>query len=223
MIRVHFDQRGVMNLLVVPLIILVVLFIGVSSFAVWAYSSRQTYKNHSDQLSAAAAQVAVKATQATDAAAYAQKEKLPFSTYVSPAADGTITVNYPKTWSAYVVEGQNGADPVNGYFDPGFVPDVTNESNTFALRVDLVPDAYDTVLSNFESAVSIGQVTVSPYSLPKVPSVVGVEVNGQITPTAQGEMIVLPLRGQTLEIWTESNAFLPDFQTNILPNLSFAP
>jgi hypothetical protein len=36
-------------------------------------------------------------------------------------------------------------------------------------------------------------------------------------------MILVPLRANTLEVWTEGTAAQADFDTNILPNLSFAP
>jgi hypothetical protein len=53
--------------------------------------------------------------------------------------------------------------------------------------------------------------------------VTGVRVDGQIADNIQGSMIILPLRDKTQEIWTESNSFLPDFNNNILPNLTFSP
>ena len=216
-------QRGAINVLLIPFILVLVFFLGTGGFAVWAFMSRQNYKNNADQIAAHAADVQKQATEATDATAYAQKEKLPYDTYIGPAAYGNITVNYPKTWSAYVIESDQGGDPVNGYFQPNFVPSVTDTTNNFALRVDLVQQSYDSVVQQFNSQQTTGQVTIKPYTLPKVPSVVGVEITGQITPTKQGEMIVLPLRNMTLKIWTESTSLENDLNTNILPNLSFVP
>ena len=37
----------------------------------------------------------------------------------------------------------------------------------------------------------------------KVPSVVGVEITGQIQEQKTGVLVVLPLRNQVLEVWTE--------------------
>jgi hypothetical protein len=96
-------------------------------------------------------------------------------------------------------------------------------TKTFALRVELVQQSYETVLNTFRQQVATSKVTIAPYTLEKVPSVVGSRVEGQITPKKQGTMIILPLRNMTLKIWTESNDFKGDLDTHILPNLSFVP
>ncbi len=45
------------------------------------------------------------------------REKQPLQTYTGPSAFGSISVKYPKTWSAYVDE-TNSSTPVDGYFHP---------------------------------------------------------------------------------------------------------
>lgn len=133
-------------------------------------------------------------------------------------------MQYPKTWSAYVVEGDdNSSTPISGYFDPGFVPDITNQNVSFSLRVQLVTEPYDQAVQDFAGTVQSGKATVAPYKLPKVPSIVGSIINGQLESNKQGTMVVLPLRNMTLKIWTESTSFLPDLNGIILPNISFTP
>jgi hypothetical protein len=82
---------------------------------------------------------------------------------------------------------------------------------------------YSTVLSNLSDLEQTGQVTVTPYKLPKVPTVIGVEAVGEIENNISGTMVILPLRDTTLEIWTEGTQFLRDYNQNILPNFSFSP
>jgi hypothetical protein len=36
-------------------------------------------------------------------------------------------------------------------------------------------------------------------------------------------MVVLPLRSQTVQIWTEGTQYVDDFNKLILPNFSFSP
>lgn len=219
----RLEQRGAINVLLIPLILLVLLFLGAAGFGIWAFSSRADYKSNSDQKSAVAVDKAVKETEASEAAKYAEDAKKPYDTYIGPAAFGNITVNYPKTWSAYVVETERGTNPVNAYFHPKIVPSVADPDKTFALRVELVQNTYESVLDQFRGKLQQGQVTIAPYTLAKVPSVVGSRVEGQITAKKQGTMIILPLRNMTLKIWTESNDFRGDLDTHILPNLSFVP
>lgn len=219
----RLSERGAINLLLIPFIMLLLFFFGAVGFGAWAYNQRTHYKDHSDQEVAAAVEKAIDTQKTTDAAEYAEQAKKPYDTYIGPAAFGNITVNYPKTWSAYTIENERGGNPISAYFQPGTVPSVIDEDNAFALRVELVQTPYDTVLGQFKALLTANKVTVAPYTLPKVPSIVGSRIEGQITPTKQGTMVVLPLRNLTLKIWTESNDFKGDLDTHILPNLTFVP
>jgi len=217
------DERGAMNALVLPLLILFLFFMAALGFGFWAFASRADFKDNVEQKVAAAVVTAQKETQAADAKQYAEEAKKPFDTYIGPAAFGNINLKYPKTWSAYVSQESSGGNPVDGFFHPNFVPNIGNVNNAFALRVQVVQSSYDSVLQQYSSQVETKQMTVAPYSLPKVPSVVGSRLEGQITETKQGVMIVLPLRNMTLKIWTESANFKSDLDNTILPNFTFQP
>jgi hypothetical protein len=216
------DKRGEMNVLLIPLILLVLLLIGAAVFGVWAYNGRQDYKNNVDQKVAIATQAAQKDTQAKDAKQYAEVAKQPLKTYVGPSAYGSVHISYPKTWSG-VADTSDDGTPLDAYFDPDIVPGLNDPSAIFALRVQVVSSSYDDVLSGFSGQVESKQVTAAPYALPSVPGIVGTRLDGQITDSKQGSMVVLPLRDKTLQIWTESSQYLNDFNTNILPHISFSP
>lgn len=217
-----WDERGQLNVLLIPVILLVLMLVGAGAFAVWAYNGRQDYKNNVDTKVSTAVEANKQVVQAQDAKQYAEAAKQPLKTYVGPEAYGSVHISYPKTWSAYV-DTTGGATGLNGYLYPDTVPSITSQSSVFALRVEVVQTAYNQVVSQFNGVLKQGKVTVTPYKLVKVPSVVGVRIDGQIATNKQGSMIVLPLRDKTLQIWTESTAFLNDFNNNILPNASFSP
>jgi len=219
----RLNQRGAINVLLIPLILVVVLFLGAAGFGIWSFTSRADYKNNSDQKAAAAANQAVKDTEAADAAKYAEEAKKPYDTYIGAAQFGNITVNYPKTWSAYIPEAERSSTPISGFFNPKIVPSVTDPNQTFALRIELAQVTYEAALDQFKSRVDQGLVTMSPYTLAKVPSVVGSRVEGQITSKKQGVMVIMPIRNMTLRVWTEANEYKGDLDTHILPNLSFVP
>jgi len=218
-------QQGEMNVLLVPVILLAVLFIGAASFAVVAYSGEMKYKNNADGLIAAAVASNTKTVEANDAAQYAQAAKNPLDTYVGPAAYGSVTVKYPKTWSAYV-DTTNSGTPLDAYFHDGYVPS-TDSQDTYSLRVQVDAEPYSQVLAQYTGQVQSGQITAAPYSLPKVPSVVGTILNGAVVQSqpngGDGSLVLIPLRSTTLEVWTESPEYLSDFNTYVLPNLSFSP
>jgi hypothetical protein len=217
-------ECGEMNVLLIPVILLTLFLIGAGYFGYWAYSSRQDYKDNSDAKVAVAVAANTKTVQNSDAEQYAQAAKNPLTLYTGPDAYGSVKVSYPKTWSAYV-DSTNGDTPLNAYFHAAYVPSV-NSQQTYNLRVEISSQSYSAVLSQYSGQVQSGKISVAPYSLPKVPGVVGSRLTGTIdpnNPTASGVLILLPLRSTTLEVWTESTDYLSDFNTYILPNLSFSP
>lgn len=223
MSSMNSNQSGFVSGTLISLIVSVVFLLGAIGFGAWAFTSRQDYKNNSDQKAAKAADERQKATEAADAAKFAEEAKKPLKTYKAPDQFGAIAVAYPKTWSAYVVEGDSSQQPVDDYFHPEAVPDANNNDNTYALRVQVLDRAYDKVVESYASDVTAKRLAASPYTLPKVASVVGTRFDGEVERGKQGSLIVLPIRNMTLKIWTESPSYLADFNNNILPNLSFAP
>jgi hypothetical protein len=217
------DEQGQASGLLLSVIVLAVLFVGVAIFAIWAFGGRQDYKNNVDAKIQAAKTATTKAVQTADAKQYAEAAKQPLKTYVGPDAYGSVHIMYPKTWSAYINTSDSSA-PLDAYFHADYLPSVDDSNSTFNLRVQVSSSSYDSVVSQYNSQVQQGQATATPYKLAKVPSVVGMKFDGQIfNNNASGSLVVLPLRSQTLEIWANDPAFLSDFNTLILPNLSFSP
>lgn len=217
-------QAGFISGLLIALIATVFILIVAIIFAAWAFAGYQDYKNNSDQKAAAAAAAAKEQTQKEDAEQYAEESKNPLKTHVGPDAYGSVTIQYPKTWSAYIQEQTSGSGvPMNNYFHPDVVRSTQDANNAYALRVQLMNTTYSGIMQQYQALAKNQKVTVQPYKLPKVPSVVGSRVDGQITPQKQGTMIVLPLRNLTLQISTESKDFEADFNNIVLPNLTFSP
>src|SRR5471030_1451582 len=104
MTHINKNQNGALNALLIPLILAILLLIGAGAFGAWAFSSRQDYKNNTDQKVAAAVTVAEQKTTETDTAQAAEAAKQPLKPYNGPEAYGSVVIKYPKTWSAYVDE-----------------------------------------------------------------------------------------------------------------------
>lgn len=216
-------ERGSSPLLV-SVILMTLLFLGAAGFGGWAYMSRQDYKDHTDAKIATAVTKNTVKVKAADAAQFAEDSKNPLQVYSGSDAYGSVKISYPKTWSAYV-DG-NTSTPLDAYFHSDFVP-ATSAKQTYQLRAQIVNRAYDRELSKFSTYISNGSVKAAAYSVPKVPSVVGTRLTGAIIPGSRtvtnGSMVLLPLRDKTFEIWTESTDYLNDFNTYILPNVTFSP
>jgi hypothetical protein len=218
-------SSGEINVLLVPLILMILFFIGAASFGGWAYFSRQDYKDNSDQKVAAAVDDAKKDEDIVKDKAFAEAEKQPLTVYNGPSAYGSIHVEYPKTWSVYVHSSVSQPQPLQAYFNPRFVPSVQDQASVYALRIQVLPQTYASLVNGFSQFVKNKSVTVTPYSFPKVANVVGVRVNGQLNQSKKnvGSMIIMPLRDKSIEIWTEDAGSVGDFNNLILPNLTFSP
>jgi hypothetical protein len=225
---IKHNQDGAVSGVGLSLIISVIFLIAAIGFGGWAFSSRQDYKNNVDGKIATAVTIAKQQESSAKDKQFVEDEKKPLRIYNGPGTYGSISLSYPKTWSGVVDETGTGGNNalLNGYFYPGIVPSIsdTNTSTAFAFRMQVLNQGYSDVLQTFQGRDK--PPTITPYALPRLPKVVGARVQGQIfgedNPKA-GDLVILPLRSYTLEIWTEGTQFENDFNNNILPNFTFSP
>jgi hypothetical protein len=211
---------------IASIVVLALLAIGLAAFAFWAYGERQDYKDHSDQKVAVAVKATEKATTDKNNKQFAEELKNPLKNYVGPASYGTVTVAYPKTWSAYITA--NGNSLLDAYFNPDIVPSLqpapgATLRQAIALHVEVINQPYDQVVLPYKGQIDAGKLTATAYALPKNPQQIGTKYTGTLLNQLQGTQIIVPLRDKTLSVTTESDAFLNDFNTYIAPNLSFIP
>ena len=216
--KIHSREDGSINLLIIPLILAVVLFLAALGFGLWAYSERTDYKNNTDAKIATAVEVAEKETATEKDNEFIEREKEPLQEYQGPPAYGTLSLKYPKTWSAYVDESKG----VDGFFHPNFVPGAASNPN-YALRVQVVDRPYADELRTFEGNVKQGKTKATPYKPVNVENIVGTQLVGEIASQKSGTLILLPLRDKTVKIWTEADQFTDDFFNNVMANFKFVP
>lgn len=210
------------NILLLPLILSLLFLIITISFAFWAYTGRDDYKKNSDKKAATAVAAAEKTLDAKKEAQFVEREKEPLKEYKGPSAFGSLSIKYPKTWSAFVTETVSGSTPVDGYMHPGFVPGLQSGAK-FALHFQITNTSYDQEVKNFDSLTKSGAVTATPVTAPKVVNVAGLRLEGKIDSTTQGTVLLFPLRDKTLKITTQSTDYTGDLNNIILPNLTFVP
>jgi len=216
------SQSGSISLSAIIAVTMSILFVGAIAFGVWAFAGRQDYKTNSDKKVDAAVEVAKKQTQTADDNKFAEAEKSPVKSFNGSPTYGTVSFNYPKTYSAYSAETTNSSTPLDSYFHPNVVPSVAG-GTSFALRTQVVETSYANVLKEFDSKTKNGKVTVAAFRAAKVPDTLGVRIDGEIATGKQGSLILLPLRDKTLKIWTESDDYRNDFNTFVVPSISFVP
>ncbi len=214
------DMRGALNTLLIPLILVTVLFLGAVVFGMWAFASRQDYKDNVSQKVDAAVEIAKQQTSSEKDNEFTEKEKLPLKEYTGPAAYGSLVIKYPKTWSAYVVE-KAGGTPIDAYFSPSFVPGIGTDAS-YALRAQVLDTSYAQEIKKYDGQVRAGRLTATPYIPAKVQTVTGMRFDGEVAQGKVGSMVVVPMRDKTLKLWTESSNYLGDFNDIILPNYTFS-
>ncbi len=208
--------------LIILLVLFVLLFLGAAGYAFSMMSSRNDFRDNVEEKILAANEVAVTANTEELNAEFIEKEKEPYVVYTGPSQFGSVSVTYPKTWSAYVDESGKGSAPIDGYFHPGFVPGV-DSGISFALKLEVLESSYDKELDKFASAVKKGTVKIAPVTLDKVPSVAGSRADGLVDKDKNGSVVLFPLRDKTIKVSVLSDQFIGDFNDIILKNMSFIP
>lgn len=196
-------------------------FVASSIFAFWAFAERQDYKDNVDKKIADASAVAVQKAETAKDAEFIETEKSPVRTYKGPATYGSLSFEYPKTWSVYAEEATSG-NVLNLYAFPGVIPGISGDQ-TYALRVEITSQSYDGEVQAYDGDLEGGTLTASAFRPEKLQNVLGLRLDGEIESEVQGTMILLPLRDRTIKVYTQIPEFVGDLEKIILPSLSFIP
>lgn len=197
------------------------LFVASSVFGLWAFSERQSYKNNVDEKIEDAVAVAVQAAETRKDAEFVEKEKSPVRTYVGPEIYGKLSFDYPKTWSVYVDENSSGT-VLDLYAYPGVLPELKTDV-PYALRVEIVSNSYDQEVERLNKSIENGKLTTTAFRPAKNNNVLGIRADGDLGEERQASLVLLPLRDRTIKIYAETQEFIKDFNTYILPSLSYQP
>ncbi len=196
------------------------LFICSMVFGFWAFAGRQDYKQNVDTKIETAVEVAVQEAATAKDNEFLEKEKLPNQVYSASATFGSLSFNYPKTWSVY--SASDSTDKLQLYFNPGVVPAVSS-SQAYALTVEITDTSYADSVKRLDTLLKNGSVSATAFKPEKVSGVLGLKLNGLLLNKFQGVAVYLPLRDKTMIISTLSQQYFNDFETTILPSMTFAP
>lgn len=218
MFMLNVDERGSFNPLVIPFVIVTLLTIGFGVFSVWAFTNYNEQKNNVDSIVTTEVTEAEKQQEIELRAEFAEEQKNPNKTYISPQALGSVKIVYPKTWSAYVEEKETSSASLDGYFHPNYVPD-TGGDTLFAIRVETSSSNYAKELDSYQGDVEEGIISAKAIT---ISGAKGTRLDGEIDRDIHGAVVLLPLRDRTLKIWTESTNFIADFN-KVISKLTYSP
>jgi hypothetical protein len=217
MSKLFAPERGDVNPLLIISIVLTVLVLGLGSLSIWAYVNYTDQKNNVDQKISAAVADAKRVQGTEDEAKFAEREKQPTRQFVGPDDLGRVQVSYPKTWSVYVDKDGSAGSNYESYFSAGVVPPILSKT-PYALRITVEKKTYETVLQGYQDLVKKGDLKSSPVT---IQGQNGTRLDGNFSKDIQGSMVLFKVRDKTLEVYTQSPTFRPDYDSIILPSLTF--
>lgn len=140
-------------------------------------------------------------------AEFAEREKYPYKDFVGPADYGSVSFQYPQTWSVYIArDAINGGD-FEAYFNPVEVEPVGPQTIN-ALRFTIKDTAFDTVTRNYEGYIKNGKLTLETRS---VGGVLANLYTGELPNGIHGAMVMLRVRDKTVMLQTDAEIFISEF------------
>ena len=212
-VRPAMERNIVETIILVVVSIIAVVFIGLF---IWKYFEWDAAKTDVDgQIDRAVAEAISENTTALENE-FAEREKCPYDNFMGPIDYGSVSFEYPKTWSVYVArDAANGGD-FEAYFNPGEVQPVSSTSIN-ALRMTIRNTAFDNVVRTYDSLVASGRLEM------QIRSVGGTTANvyrGEISGNIYGIVAAFKLRDKTVLIQTDAMIFEEDYY-KLLDTITF--
>lgn len=203
----HRHEVGSSNPYLIATIVLVVLFVGAGSFAIWSFVNYNEQKSNVDAKVSLAVAEAKRVQVEEDERKFAEREKQPNRVFVGPEDYGRLTFSYPKTWSTYVDRDASKGGAYQAYLHRDVVPPVSSVQQ-YMLRVSIEDKNYDNVIRTYEGRVEKGQLRSSTASFN---GHTAARFDGDLTNNIRGAAVVFKVRDKTVTLQTDADQFKSDF------------
>lgn len=140
-------------------------------------------------------------------AEFAEREKYPYKTFAGPADYGSLSFEYPQTWSVYIAKDATNGGDFEAYLNPKEVKPVSAQSIN-ALRVTIRDAAFDSVVTNYDSYVKNGRLQFSTRS---VGGTLANLYTGELPNNIHGALVIFKLRDKTVMLQTDAELFVGEF------------
>ena len=155
---------------------------------------------------------AIEKTKEEDNAKFIEERKLPYKKFTGPSDYGSISFEYPNTWSVYIAnDGTNNSDFVS-YFRPSQVDPIEKEESRFALRFKILNQQITSVQSEYDSKLEEGEVTASAFNADNN-KLTGTKYVGKISEKIDGIVVLIKVNDKTVVLQTDAQVYAQDFET----------
>lgn len=132
--------------------------------------------------------------------------KRPF--FSGPIDYGSLSFEYPKTWSVYIAKDATKGGDFEAYFNPGEIEPVSS-STINALRVTVKDSAFDSEVKRYESNIRNGKLSLETRN---VGGTLANVYTGELpTGGLVGIVAMFKLRDKTVFIQTDAELFSQEF------------
>lgn len=205
------------------LTVLLILTAAVAILFAWLYiqknSEYQTARTDVDsQIDAAVAMARAEPTTKMEEE-FAEREKYPYWTFAGPADYGSLSFEYPRTWSVYIASEANEGRDFEAYLNPREVYPVSYETIN-ALRVTILNESFDNAVREYNDLISRDESTLTLTTR----NVGGTLANlyiGDLPDGIRGAMAAFKLRDKTVMLQTDAELFIDEFY-KILDTVTFS-
>lgn len=178
-------------------------------FAVQSFLNYRNLENNFDAKVDQEVREAKKKQHDEDEEAYAEREKEPNKTFAGPSDYGSLSFQYPKTWSVYIAEDGSSGGDYEVYFRPDYVDSIDNDDSRYALRFLIVNESFDSVQRDYKGKVDDGDLTSSVFN--KGSNMTGMRYEGKIDDGMEGVVVIIKINDKTAILQTDARVFKDDY------------
>lgn len=192
-------------------IVFIVLTLAALGAFVWAYLNYVDNRDNVDTKVASAVATAEKTQADKLEAEFLERDKAPNRDFTSPEDYGTVSFDYPKTWSVFVDKDGSSTSAYQAYFNPIAVPSISS-TERYSLRLSIESRDYDAAVKSYDALVKRGDLKVS---IIKIDGQDATRLDGNFTKDIRGSAIVFKIRDKTATLRTDADTFKADFDALI--------
>lgn len=196
--------------LVETLILVAVCLVAAAAIIVAVIFFMKYNEVNEDQEAKTAAAVAEAVAAEQEAAAKTLEEKLkePNLEFRGPEDYGSISFQYPKTWSVYVNKDATKNGDYEALFNPKSVPSLSNENSRYALRFAIYNRQYADVAKQYLNKKELSSESFETDG----GRITGTRYQGQITSKINGTFVLFKVNDKTGVLQTDSDVLLDDYE-----------
>lgn len=202
------SKELIKTIIIVALALALVTFIGLF---IWIFvQNTDTQKNFTAKVDAAVASAETELSTKLEAE-FAEREKQPYKNFSGPSDYGSLSFDYPKTWSVYIAYDAAKGGNFEAFLNPGEVGPTSNKDTVNALRVSILDKSFDNVVTEYQRAVAKKNSNLKVETI-SVNGVSASRYTGTIPKTKfEGVVVIFKIRDKTVILQTDAMKYSADF------------